>query len=147
LITYLDSSVVLRIILGAPAPLAGWRDIEHSTSSSLLRLECLRTLERMRLAEKTPAEVIAIRKKTVDHLMTAVDLFDVTSGVLQRAGQRFIAPLETLDAIHLGTALTFRDKRQENLAFATHDDNSAAPLTLSISSSSASPKAIRTFVR
>lgn len=122
MITYLDSSVVLRIVLGAPAPLAGWRDIEQSIASSLLRLECLRTLERMRLAEKTPAEVIAIRKKTVDHLMTAVDLFDVTNGILQRAAQRFVAPLKTLDAIHLATALTFRHERQENLAFATHDE-------------------------
>jgi predicted nucleic acid-binding protein len=121
LITYLDSSVVLRIVLRAPEPLAGWRDIEHSTSSSLLRLECLRTLERMRLAENTPAEVIAILKKTVDHFMTAVDLLGVTNGVLQRAAQRFIAPLKTLDAIHLATALALRDERQENLTFATHD--------------------------
>jgi predicted nucleic acid-binding protein len=120
LITYLDSSVVLRIVLGA-APLAGWKDIEHSISSSLLRLECLRTLERLRLAEKKPPELIAIRKKTVEDLMSAVDLFDITSGIVRRAGERFSAPLKTLDAIHLATALVLRDERQENLAFATHD--------------------------
>ena len=121
MITYLDSSVVLRIILGSPEPLAGWKEIDHSISSALLRLECLRTLERMRLAENTPAEVIVILKKTVDHFVTAVDLLGVTNGVLQRAGQRFIAPLKTLDAIHLATALAIRDERHENLAFATHD--------------------------
>jgi predicted nucleic acid-binding protein len=121
LITYLDSSVILRIILGAPEPLAGWQELEHSISRGLLHVECLRTLERMRLAEKKPAEVIAIRKKAVDDLISAVDLLDVTNGILHRAGARFVAPLKTLDAIHLATALFFRDDRHENLAFATHD--------------------------
>jgi hypothetical protein len=37
----------------------------------------------MRLAEKKPEDVIAIRKKTVDELMSAVDLFDVTNGILR----------------------------------------------------------------
>jgi hypothetical protein len=78
LITYLDSSVVLRIILGSPAPLDGWQEIEHSISSRLLYVECQRTLERMRLAENKSADVIAIRKKTVEDLISAVDLFDVT---------------------------------------------------------------------
>jgi predicted nucleic acid-binding protein len=121
LITYLDSSVVLRIILGSPEPLAGWKEIERSISSALLRVECLRTLERMRIAEKKPADVIAIRKKTVDDLMSAVDLFAVTNSILQRAGKPFVAALKTLDAIHLATALAIRDERHENLAFATHD--------------------------
>jgi predicted nucleic acid-binding protein len=121
LITYLDSSVVLRIILGAPEPLVGWQEIEHAVSSGLLYVECQRTLERMRLAENKPAEVIAIRKKSVEALMSAVDLFDVTNGILQRAGERFVAPLKTLDAIHLATALAFREERHEELAFATHD--------------------------
>jgi predicted nucleic acid-binding protein len=121
LITYLDSSVVLRIVLGAPEPLAGWEEIEHAISSGLLQVECQRTLERMRLAEKKSADVIATRQKTVEYLMSAVDLFDVTNGILQRAGERFVAPLKTLDAIHLATALAFRDERHENLAFATHD--------------------------
>ena len=116
MITYLDSSVVLRIILGSPEPLDGWQEIEHSISSRLLYVECQRTLERMRLAENKPADVIAIRKKTVEDLISAVDLFDVTNGILQRAGERFVAPLKTLDAIHLATALAFRDERHENLA-------------------------------
>lgn len=121
MITYLDSSVVLRIVLGDPEPLPGWKEIEHAISSGLLRVECQRTLERMRLAEKKPEDVIAIRKKTVDELMSAVDLFDVTNGILLRAGESFIAALKTLDAIHLATALAIRDERKESVAFATHD--------------------------
>ena len=107
--------------MGAPEPLAGWQEIEHAISSGLLRVECQRTLERMRLAEKKPEDVVAIRKKTVDELMSAVDLFDVTNGILRRAGEPFIAALKTLDAIHLATALAIRDERKENLEFATHD--------------------------
>jgi predicted nucleic acid-binding protein len=125
LITYLDSSVVLRIVLGAPEPLVGWEEIEHAISSRLLDVECQRTLERMRLAEKKPAEVIAGHKKSVEAFMSAVDLFDVTNGILQRAGERFVAPLKTLDAIHLATALAFREERRQEVAFATHDEKLA----------------------
>lgn len=125
MITYLDSSVVLRIVLGAPEALAGWEEIEHAISSNLLYVECQRTLERMRLAENKPEDVIAIPKKSVEALMSAVDLFDVTNGILKRAGERFVAPLKTLDAIHLATALAFREEREQELAFATHDEQLA----------------------
>jgi uncharacterized protein len=121
LITYVDSSVALRIVLGAPEPLVGWEEIEHAVSSALLYVECQRTLERMRLAENKPVELIAIRKKSVDDLISAVALFDVTNGILHRAANPFIVPLKTLDAIHLATALAIRDESQEDVAFATHD--------------------------
>jgi uncharacterized protein len=121
LITYLDSSVVLRIVLGAPEPLVGWEEIDHAISSGLLNVECQRTLERMRLAEKKPAEVIAAQKKSVEALLSAVDLFEVTNGILQRAAERFVAPLKTLDAIHLATALAVREELHQEVAFATHD--------------------------
>jgi predicted nucleic acid-binding protein len=119
-IAYVDTSVVLRVILGSSGALANWIDIEEYKSSVLLRVECLRSLERMRLAEHKPADEIAIRRKAVDDLMLAADLFDVTSDVLLRAGAPFIAPLKTLDAIHLATALECR-KESRHLAFATHD--------------------------
>jgi predicted nucleic acid-binding protein len=74
----------------------------------------------MRLAEKKAPDVIAIRRKAVDDLMLAADLFDITSDVLIRAGEPFVAPLKTLDAIHLATAIGCR-KETGDLAFATHD--------------------------
>jgi len=41
---YIDSSVLLRVILGEPEPLASWDQIDAAVSSELIRLECLRTI-------------------------------------------------------------------------------------------------------
>ena len=46
---YVDSSVVLRIVLGEPGALASWRRIQRAISSHLVRLECLRTIDRARV--------------------------------------------------------------------------------------------------
>ncbi len=49
----------------------------------------------------------------------------VTPEILRRASESFPAPLGTLDAIHLATALTFRDVTGEELVLATHDQGLA----------------------
>lgn len=41
--------------------------------------------------------------------------------VLRRAGEPFSTPLGTLNAIHLATALQWRDATEAELAVATHD--------------------------
>ena len=51
MIVYLDSSVLLRVILGQRNALKEWRSIEQGVASALVEVECLRTLDRVRLAE------------------------------------------------------------------------------------------------
>jgi predicted nucleic acid-binding protein len=46
---------------------------------------------------------------------------DPTRNVLARASQPLPTPLGTLDAIHLATALHWRESREPDLVFATHD--------------------------
>jgi len=41
--------------------------------------------------------------------------------IVRRAGELYPVALETLDAVHLATALTWRDRRAPGLVFATHD--------------------------
>jgi hypothetical protein len=53
--------------------------------------------------------------------MEAVEVVDVGRPVLRRASEPFPTPLGTLDAIHLATALAWRDARTEALVLATHD--------------------------
>ena len=50
-----------------------------------------------------------------------MDRVDVTPGVLRRAADPFPTPLGTLDAIHLATAILWREGRQEGPVMATHD--------------------------
>ena len=43
---YVDSSVLLRIVLGERDRLRIWPTITNAVSSELIRLECLRTIDR-----------------------------------------------------------------------------------------------------
>ena len=54
-------------------------------------------------------------------LLRAVSLADLSAPILRRAADPFPTPLGTLDAIHLATALAWRDARHPALLVATHD--------------------------
>jgi len=119
-IAYVDASVLLRLVLGEPGRLAKWREVETAVSSALAEVEVVRTLDRLRVrAELTPEET-ADRRGTAYRLLEAVSLADVSTPILRRAADPFPTPLGTLDAIHLATALAWRDARRE-VVVATHD--------------------------
>ena len=120
MIAYVDASVLLRLVLGEPGRLAKWREVETAVSSALAEVEVVRTLDRLRVrAELTPEET-ADRRGTAYRLLEAVSLADVSTPILRRAADPFPTPLGTLDAIHLATALAWRDARRE-VVVATHD--------------------------
>ena len=120
MIAYVDASVLLRLVLGEPGRLAKWREVETAVSSALAEVEVLRTLDRLRVrAELTPEET-ADRRGTAYRVLEAVSLADVSTPILRRAADPFPTPLGTLDAIHLATALAWRDARRE-VVMATHD--------------------------
>ena len=120
MIAYVDASVLLRLVLGEPGRLAKWREVETAVSSALAEVEVVRTLDRLRVrAELTPEET-ADRRGTAYRLLEAVSLADVSTPILRRAADPFPTPLGTLDALHLATALAWRDARRE-VVMATHD--------------------------
>ena len=118
---YIDSSVLLRMVLGEPGRLREWGEIEHHVASALAEVECLRTLDRIRLRGAIGAEAVAQARATVFELLSAMEIVEISAPVLARAGSPFPTNLGTLDAIHLATALAYRDIRGEALRFATHD--------------------------
>lgn len=121
---YVDSSVLLRIVLGEPDRLRIWPTITNAVSSELIRLECLRTIDRARV--RLGLEDARIAKYRAD-VLEAVDAFTLValdSIVLERASEPFPTALGSLDAIHLASALLARDNLGD-LAFATHDDELA----------------------
>jgi predicted nucleic acid-binding protein len=121
MIAYLDASVVLRVVLGEPGRLAGWDGLDGAVASALTEVECLRTLDRLSRQGALSADEVADRRTAVYGLMEAVELVDVSRPVLRRASEPFSTPLGTLDAIHLATALAWREARNEDLVLATHD--------------------------
>ncbi len=118
---YLDSSVVLRLLLGQPDALAEWGEVETGVASALVEVECLRTLDRLRLIGAISDDALAERRAAVFALMAAMEVVEVTRTVLARASQPLPTALGTLDALHLATALLWREQSGAELALATHD--------------------------
>jgi predicted nucleic acid-binding protein len=119
-IAYLDASVLLRIVLGQRNRLAQWKKVRVGVASALTEVECLRTLDRLRL-HGAAADQIAVRREAVHRIMECIELVEPTSVVLRRAAQPMPVPLGTLDAVHLATALLWRETRDDDLVLATHD--------------------------
>ncbi len=121
MIAYLDSSVLLRVVLGQSDALAQWAEIEDGVASRLVEVECLRTLDRLRLVESLDDHEIAIRREAVFRLLESLEIVELTRPVLARASQPMPTNLGTLDAIHLATALMWAEQAGSPLVMATHD--------------------------
>ncbi len=121
MIAYVDASVLLRVALGQPDSLPEWRDIDQGVSSALVMTECLRTLDRLRLRVKLSDAEVATRRAMILTLIGSLELVEIDSVVLERAAQPMPTELGTLDAIHLATALLWRDLTHADLIMTTHD--------------------------
>ncbi len=124
MITYVDSSVLLRVVLGEADPLAQWDSLEPA-SSELIRVESLRVIERYRLMSAIDDEIVAERREAILAHLEGFRLVELSRAVLDRAAEPLPIYVATLDAIHLATALELRFE-YEQLAFATHDVKLAA---------------------
>jgi predicted nucleic acid-binding protein len=121
MIAYVDSSVLLRLALGQPNALAEWRQIDRGVSSALISTESLRTLDRARLRAGLSDTEVAIRRAAILSLIDSLELVDIDSIVLDRAAQPMPTELGTLDAIHLASALLWKDATGIDPVMATHD--------------------------
>lgn len=121
---YVDSSVLLRIVLNEPGALREWRWVDRPLASELIRLECLRTIDRARIRERLADQAVAHGRAAVLELLDAFDTVPLDALILERAAEPFPTLLSSLDAIHLATALLLR-ARVEDLHFATHDEELA----------------------
>jgi predicted nucleic acid-binding protein len=97
------------------------RSSEALVSSELLAVESLRTLDRLRVQGALSVEEAASRRATATDWLEAVDLVLLQRPILHRASEPFPTPLGTLDALHLATALVWRDRMRQPLVMATHD--------------------------
>jgi hypothetical protein len=58
--------------------------------------------------------------------MSKINLLNLGDSIIERAGGSFGRPLKTLDAIHLITAVAWRERLGEEITFVTHDIRLAA---------------------
>jgi predicted nucleic acid-binding protein len=121
---YIDSSVLLRVVLGEPDSLASWGQIDQAVSSELIRLECLQTIDRARVQLQLGDPDVSRQRADVLEAIDSLGVIALNRFVLERAAEPFPTLLGSLDAIHLASALLVRE-RYDSLIFATHDQQLA----------------------
>lgn len=118
---YVDTSALLRLVLREPGALTELRSSDELVASELVAVESYRTLDRFRLNGSLSIDEAAERGAAVGEWLEAMDLVLLRPVVLGRAGDPLPVPLGTLDALHLATALVWRDRSGQPLVIATHD--------------------------
>ncbi len=122
---YLDTSVVLRALLGPEDAVPGWGEWDVAYSSELMGVEARRTLDRLRLERALDDGGLADAHDALATAERAIGVMRLTPAVLRRAGQPMPTFVKTLDAIHLASALLLGERRGDDLAFGTHDRRQA----------------------
>jgi len=113
--------VLLRVVLGQRGRLKEWKSVRDGVASALAEVECLRTLDRLRLRNAIDDDDLSVRREAVYRLLEEIEIVEPTRPVLARASLHLPIPIGTLDAIHLATAMLWRESSSADLVFATHD--------------------------
>lgn len=121
MIVNLDSSAVLRRLLGQPDAIGEWNVIERAVVSELVEVECLRTLDRLRHEQSVASAKLVALRETVFRLSGACEVVPLSRSILQRAALPLPTVMGTLDAIHLTTALLWQETFDTPLTMATHN--------------------------
>ncbi len=122
MICYIDTSVLLRSVLNHPKQFKDWKQIETAFSSELLSVESHRVIDRYRLEGKLSDSDVSEVKSALSVFLRGLTLFEISRDVVKRASETFPTVIGTLDAIHLSTALLWRDKYRKSFAVLSFDD-------------------------
>jgi predicted nucleic acid-binding protein len=121
MIAYIDTSALLRIVLREPGALDDLRSYDGLVSSEVIAVEGAHTIDRLRLQGSLTTDEAAVRLRALNDWLEAIDLVLLRTPVLSRASEPMPMPLGTLDALHLATALLWRDRMGPLPTLATHD--------------------------
>lgn len=119
---YLDSTLVIRQLVGTKNPWPGWGAWDAAYASALMRTECYRTANLLRLSGKLDDEQRARLGTWIERVCKSVTIVPVTDGVLQRAADAFPTAVGTVQAIHLATLLELKSVHDITCLVATADD-------------------------
>ncbi len=100
---YLDSSFVIRRLLGVGEPAAFWGKWEKAYASTLMRAECCRAANHLRLSGKLDDAGRARLGSWIETVCATVTQVPVTDAILKRAAEAYPVEVGTLQAIHLAT--------------------------------------------
>ena len=124
MIAYLDSCVILRIVLDESNSLRDWTRIEVGVTSTLTRVETARVLDRLRLNGRDDEHSIDAKRRALNDILARLDFVQIDGRILEMAAAPLESVLGTLDAIHLATAAAYRATQPADeppIVFTTHD--------------------------
>jgi predicted nucleic acid-binding protein len=120
-ITYVDSSIVLRKLFDEPGQLEEWSQIESAYASHLIVVEVGRVVDRSRLLGLIDDEDVARVNLAAKRALRSITLLALTQRILDRAAAPMPTVVGSLDALHLATALELAPTLDGPLVLATHD--------------------------
>jgi predicted nucleic acid-binding protein len=123
-IAYIDTSVLLRVVLKQDLPLKEWDDLEGGISSSLLAVEGYRTFDQLWHRDELTDSELAEKRILFTTFLPHLEIQPLDERVLELAAQPLPTSLATLDALHLATAMLYRAGQppdERPIYFATHD--------------------------
>jgi len=118
---YLDSTVVLRQMLGSGESWEGWGKWTKAYASMLLRTECNQAANRLHAEGKIDDARRARLGSWIETVCSCVTLVPVTESILRRAGEPLPTDVGVLRGIHLATLLELQAAHGVTCAVATDD--------------------------
>lgn len=125
MIAYVDSSVLLRFMLQQPGAAHELLEFDRRMTSSIAEVECLRAVDSAHAHGDIDENEWSDRRAVAFDELKRMHLVPPSRSILSRACDPLPAPLRALDAIHVATALTLRDREAPGIVFATHDRQQA----------------------
>lgn len=100
---YLDSSLVLQQLIGSKSPWKEWGNWSEAYASTLLRTECYRMADLLRLTGKLDDAQRSRLGTWIEQVCDSITVIPITDRVLNRAAGAFPTAVGTSQAIHLST--------------------------------------------
>ena len=122
MIVYLDSSFVIRRLLGVGKPAEFWGRWEKAYASTLMRTECCRAANRLRLDGKLDDAGRARLGAWIETVCNAVTQIPLTDSILKRAAEAYPVEVGTLQAIHLASMQELESVHGVKCVLASDDD-------------------------
>ena len=122
MIVYLDSSFVIRRLLGVGKPAEFWGKWEKAYASALMRTECFRIANNLRLAGKLDDAGRARLGAWIETVCNAVTQIPLTDNVMKRAAEAYPVEVGTLQALHLATMQELEAVHGVKCVLASDDD-------------------------
>ena len=118
---YVDASIILRLLLTQADPLEQWGSWTIAVSSELAKVEVWRNVHRLHVLRTISDDEFKNLSDAAAWLLAQIDFIRLDARVLRKSAGPFRTVIGALDAIHLSTAVLWRDDKNEEMTFLSHD--------------------------